>query len=101
MLRGVDHTVRGNESLRTRIYLRSELRPLDGSSLVQYVKFRLLMAGRREELFDASALAALQAHSGGVCRRLNKLGLLSLLAGFRQRAPRIGEEIVNACAAAL
>lgn len=89
------------ESLRTRIYLRSELRPLDESGLVQYMKFRLLMAGRREDLYDAGAFAALQTHSDGMCRGLNKLGLLTLLAGFRQRAPRITEEIVNTCAAAM
>lgn len=87
------------ESLRNRMYLRSELQPLDLNDATQYVKFRLMVAGRMDDLFDEGAFAALHEWSGGVCRRINKLGTLALLDGFLRRQPIVDASLVRAAAA--
>ena len=87
------------ESLRNRMYLRSELRPMGVEECAQYVKFRLMVAGRMTDLFDARALAALHARSGGVCRNLSKLCMLTLLNGAMQGKAVIDESDVAAGAA--
>jgi type II secretory pathway predicted ATPase ExeA len=75
------------DSLRNRIYLRARLQPLRYDETAQYVKFRLLVAGRMTELFTPDALAVLHTHTGGICRSLNKLAMLSLVEGAIQQQP--------------
>ena len=87
------------ESLRNRIYIRSQLAPLTQVDAGQYVKYRLMVAGRMTELFSPAAIWALHAHSGGICRSLNKLCLLSLVEGATRATPLIEEAIVATCAA--
>ena len=86
------------ESLRNRMYLRSELKPLEPNETDQYIKFRLLVSGREEPLFDASAVAAIHAASGGVCRRINRICMFALIQSFTENKPVIDEAIVAACA---
>ncbi len=86
------------ESIRNRMYLRSELPPLSAADCAQYVKFRLLVAGRDAELFDDNALSAIALDSGGICRRINKLCMLSLLEAYRLKQPIIGEPVISLCA---
>ena len=88
----------GYESLRNRIYMRALLKPLRADEVGQYVKFRLMVAGRMAELFTTLALAELHAHSGGICRSLNKLCMLSLIEGAAQQQPVIDAAIVASCA---
>ena len=88
----------GYESLRNRIYMRSLLKPLQPEEVGQYVKFRLMVAGRMTALFTMFALAELHARSGGICRTLNKLCMLSLVEGAAQQQPVIDGNIVTACA---
>ncbi len=87
------------ESLRNRMYLRGELKPMSPSECAQYVKFRLMIAGRMNDLFDPGAFQAIHAHSGGVCRNINKLCMLTLLQGVRRNRPVIDESVVAAGAA--
>ena len=86
------------ESLRNRIYLRSTLHPLTIEEAEQYIKFRLLTAGRFDELFTPAAFQAMHAHSRGIARSLNKIAMLSLLEGSMRHRPMIDEEIVAAAA---
>lgn len=86
------------DSLRSRMYMRAELGPLNEAECVQYMQYRLLVAGRMEELFQPAALAAVYAHSGGICRNINKLGMLSLLEAFFQHSPLIEETHVSLAA---
>jgi type II secretory pathway predicted ATPase ExeA len=88
----------GYESLRNRIYMRAVLKPLRADEVGQYVKFRLMVAGRMAELFTVLAMAELHAHSGGICRSLNKLCMLSLIEGAAQQQPVIDAAIVASCA---
>ena len=82
------------DSLRNRIYLRSRLTPLTAAEAAQYIKYRLMTAGRLTDLFTEAALEALHAHSGGICRSLNKLAMLSLIEGTDRQCPAIDESLV-------
>ncbi len=86
------------EALRNRIYLRSELGPLTVDEAAQYVKYRLMSAGRLAELFTAGALAAMHTASGGIPRMLNKIAMLSLIEGAHNKAGVIDEAIVATAA---
>jgi len=85
------------ESLRNRIYLHGELKLLSAEDCKQYIKFRLLRVGRMHDLFDDSGIAALHERAGGVCRRINKLGMLALIEGTLRRHPMITSEVISAC----
>jgi general secretion pathway protein A len=86
------------ESLRNRMYLRSDLKPLTAADTEQFVKYRLMLAGRLDDLFTPEAFAALHEASGGIGRRINKLCTLALLEGFVKQAPVITDELVRAAA---
>ncbi len=86
------------EALRNRIYLRSELGPLTADETAQYVKYRLMSAGRLAELFTAGALAAMHTASGGIPRMLNKIAMLSLIEGADHKSSVIDEAIVATAA---
>lgn len=85
------------ESLRNRMYLRGELRPMDAEECAQYIKYRLMVAGRANGPFDDAALAALHKHSKGICRNLSKLCMLTLLMGGMKGKAVIGAEDVESC----
>ena len=87
------------ESLRNRIYIRCKLAPLTQAEAGQYVKYRLMVAGRMTDLFTPAAIWAIHAHSGGICRSVNKLALLSLVEGVSRQQAIIDDAAVNACAA--
>ncbi len=86
------------ESLRNRIYLRNSLRPLTADEAAQYVKYRLMTAGRLTDLFNEPALRALHEHSGGICRSLNKLAMLSLIESADRQSAVIDETAVTRAA---
>jgi general secretion pathway protein A len=85
-------------SLNNRIYLRSELRPLTLEEVAQYVKFRLMTAGRLLELFTGPALALLHELTGGICRNVNKLAMLSLIEAADHRFAMVDDTIVRSAA---
>ncbi len=86
------------EALRNRIYFRSELGPLTADETAQYVKYRLMSAGRLADLFTADALAAMHTASGGIPRMLNKIAMLSLIEGADNKAGMIDENVVATAA---
>jgi general secretion pathway protein A len=87
------------DSLRNRMYMRCDLKPMNAADCAQYVKFRLMAAGGHDELFDDAALDLLHKHSKGIGRSVNKLAMLSLLEGHTLRATVIGQDLVARCAA--
>ena len=86
------------ESLRNRIYLRSQLRALTIDEATQYVKYRLMTAGRLTDLFTESGFQALHENSGGICRSLNKLAMLTLIEAADRQAPAIDGAMVTRAA---
>jgi general secretion pathway protein A len=89
------------ESLRNRIYFRDVLKPLTLEETGQYVKFRLMTAGRLAELFTTEAFAELYKYSGGIPRTMNKLAMLTLMEGANRRAEIIDKCTVSDAAARL
>lgn len=85
-------------SLTNRIYLRSELHPLTPAEAAQYIKFRLLTAGQLNEVFTEAALLAVHELSGGICRSVNKLAMLSLIEAADRRSGTVDETLVRAAA---
>jgi type II secretory pathway predicted ATPase ExeA len=79
------------------MYIRSQLAPMGPEECAQYVNFRLMVAGSMEPLFDDSGLAALCKHSGGICRDVSRLAMLSLLEGARKGVKQVDSETVEAC----
>jgi type II secretory pathway predicted ATPase ExeA len=88
----------GYESLRNRIYFRSELHPLSAADAAQYLKYRLMTAGRLAELFTAPALEAIHRHAAGIPRTINKLAMHSLIEGAARNSATIDEPIVSIAA---
>lgn len=85
-------------SLNNRIYLRAELRPLTPAEVGQYIKYRVMTAGRLTELFTEAALVAVHELSGGICRNVNKLAMLSLIEAGDARATVVDETLVRTAA---
>ena len=86
------------DSLRNRIYFRDTLKPLSVEETGQYVKYRLMTAGRLAELFTTDAFEELHEYSGGIPRTLNKLAMLTLVEGANRRAEIIDNCTVKAAA---
>lgn len=75
-------------SIFSRTFVRTELRPLQRGEVEQYIKFRLLVAGGRPGIFDASALDPLFERSLGIPREINRIchNALALAAKKGKRA---------------
>ena len=63
----------------------------------QYVKFRLLVSGSSDELFDEECYALIHANTGGICREVSKLADNSLLEGYMRGNTRVTKEVVAHC----
>jgi general secretion pathway protein A len=87
---------RGGEAFAQRVGVGYHLGPLDEEETRGYLAHRLAIAGRDEPLFEADAVAAIHAATGGVPRRVNQLAASALLEGFARDAPRIDGAIVAA-----
>lgn len=87
------------ESIRNRIYLRGTLAPLSEEETAQYIKFRLMTAGLLRDLYTPEAFTAIHTAAKGICRSINKLGLLTLIEGAAGGHAMIDQPLVEACAA--
>ena len=65
-----------------RLAIRAMLHSLSADETARYVRFRLEVAGARQAMFDAAALAEIAQLSGSVPRRINRLAALALLVGY-------------------
>ena len=82
-------------ALRQRIGMQYHLGSLDVDETREYVKHRLLVAGRETPLFDEQSLTALFEHSGGVPRLINIIAGNALVEGFGKGVETIGPEIIE------
>lgn len=88
-------------SFDDRIAVRSVLTPLTLNECAGYVGHRLNSAGAKKPIFDASALQAIFAITGGVPRKINHLCDLALLVGFADNKRSISANDVETVAAEL
>jgi general secretion pathway protein A len=86
--------------LEERIGVQCLLQPLSGEESVRYVSHRLAASGVADvvSVFQPAALEVLHQLSGGIPRRINRLGDLALLIGFAEEQRRVTAEHVAAVA---
>ena len=78
-----------------RIAVKYHLVPLTLEETLQYVEYRLAVAGNlHDEVFTAAALKAIYEHSQGTPRVINNLCDLALAEGAMERVSVIDEELV-------
>ena len=82
-------------ALRQRIGVACHLRALSAEETGGDVAHRLRTAGATGELFDAEAIEALHAASGGNPRELNTLADLALLLGSSEGVDRVTGAVVR------
>jgi general secretion pathway protein A len=78
----MDHHLQLNESLYQRIACRVTLEPLSSHSVKGYIRHRLNVAGREDDLFSESAIDLINIYSGGHPRIINTICDLALLETF-------------------
>ncbi len=83
------------EALAPHITADLHLDPLNPDETAAYVRHRLKTAGAGEDLFSDEALKAVFQYSGGYPIQVNLVCDFALFSGFAERAPQIGEDIVN------
>lgn len=71
---------RSSQPLASRIVARSHLQGTTLNGMQDYLKHHLLIAGVKQNLFDPSALTAIQQASGGLFRKANHLARGALIA---------------------
>ena len=84
-------------SLRSRIATSAYLMPMSRSDTEQYIKFRLMVAGSAEELFDHESHDLIHSHSAGICREVSKLADNCLLEAYLRGEYKVAKEIVRYC----
>ena len=83
------------QSLRTRIFMKVPLTPMRLDETVQYIKFRLLAAGRRSPLIEEEAFHEIHKVSGGICREINRVCHNSLAEAFLAERETVDREVVR------
>jgi general secretion pathway protein A len=86
--------------LEERIGVQCLLRPFSVEESISYVSHRIFAAGAADvhAVFDPAALEAIHQWSGGIPRRINRLGDLALLIGFAEEQRRVTAAHVAAVA---
>jgi len=87
---------RGGDAFAQRVGVGYHLGPLDPEETGRYLAHRLEVAGRTAPLFEAEAVTAIHAASGGIPRRVNQLAASALLEAFARDARTIDADTVEA-----
>lgn len=77
-----------------RLAVRAMLQSLSPDETARYIRFRLEVAGARNGIFDAEALAEIAELSDGIPRRINRLADLALLVGYADGRSHLAAEDV-------
>jgi general secretion pathway protein A len=88
-------------SIFSRMFSRTEIRPLRASEVEQYVKFRMLVAGGRPGIFSPAAIEPLFRHSGGIPREINRICHNALGIAAREGKDHVDPEMIRRIAPAL
>ena len=76
-------------ALEERVAVKTLLRPFSVEETSEYIRCRLNAVGAQREIFDPSAIEAIHAVTGGIARRIDRLGDLALVIGFADELPSI------------
>jgi type II secretory pathway predicted ATPase ExeA len=83
------------EPFRQRIAINYHLQPLDLVETLEYLDFRIEIAGGPAGIFTPDAVQRIFELSGGVPRRINLIATNALLEGFGRNASVIDADIVD------
>jgi general secretion pathway protein A len=82
--------------LKQRVSLRSSIKPLDAHETGEYIRWRLRLAGARDEnLFEPVAVGLVYQFSGGIPRLINNICDNALLTAFGKSSPRVAAATVR------
>ena len=83
------------EPFRQRIAINYHLKPLDLEETLEYLDFRIEVAGGSPGLFSPDAVQRIFELSGGVPRRINVIATNALLEGFGRGAAWVEGSIIE------
>ena len=83
------------KAILSRTFIRAHLRPLRNNEVEQYVKFRCLMAGGRNDIFTPETYARIYDITKGVPREINRLCHNALAAAAKWRNKHVTIDILN------
>ncbi len=86
---------RSSQPLASRIVARSHLQGTDLAGMEDYLKHHLSIAGVKQNLFDQTAITAIQQGSGGLFRKANHLARGALIAAAAQQCTVVNAEHVR------
>jgi general secretion pathway protein A len=82
--------------LKQRVSLRCSINPLTAHETAEYIRWRLRIAGaKNERLFEPEAVAMIHLVSGGIPRIINNICDNALLSGYSEASPVITAAIVS------
>ncbi|KPJ53399.1 hypothetical protein AMJ39_04850 [candidate division TA06 bacterium DG_24] len=90
--------LRLDEPLQQRIAMRCRLDPLERKSVGDYIRYRLQVAGREDELFTDDAIDLISDYSQGRPRVINTICNNALLEGAIEGAQIIERELIDSVA---
>ncbi|MBD3167091.1 AAA family ATPase [bacterium] len=81
--------------LAQRIAVKYHLVPLDYEETVQYIEYRLALAGGMREIFTQGAVEDLYRFTKGIPRTINNLCDLALAIGAGNRMNRVDRQVIH------
>jgi general secretion pathway protein A len=82
-------------SVFSRMFSRTDIRPLNRKEIEQYIKFRLLMAAGNPGLFAEETFELIGDLSQGIPREINRICHVSLNAAARQGATKVTPDLIH------
>jgi general secretion pathway protein A len=86
-----------NRSVRQRIAVNYELKPLTSSETTQYIRHRLMLAGALDDIFKPDAVREVFSLSGGYPRLINIICDYALMTCYSAELKKIGASMIKEC----
>ena len=83
------------QQLEQRVGLWFHLAPFSEAETGKYIRHRLKVAGRTDEIFPPKAVREVHGISGGIPRRVNNICNMSLMAGWLAKVDRADKVLVQ------
>ena len=87
--------------LAQRVRLKFHVGPLDEREIHEYIRHRLAIAGRQEQLFEDDTYDIIHRYTGGVPRLINTLCDTALLCSFADEKETVGSDDIMAAVSEL
>jgi len=91
----LDNIMKLDAPLAQRVAFKYTLKPLSADASLEYIDYRLRVAGCDDSPFDADALILIHKFSGGVPRLINTLCDNALFETYLRHGTEITAEIIN------